>query len=215
MVGAVGVTALANLYVRRTAGPFLRSTSDEVRAPVAIVLGASVRRDGTPSPQLEERLAAGLSLLTSGRVERILVSGARNGPYDEAGPMRRWLIQQGVGPALITEDHAGYRTLDTMERAARVYGVRHAVVCTQPFHLPRSIFLARRAGIEVVGWPAGAELERVPAAIFFRESLATLMAVVDSFVLRRQPREQGLSPGTQRQDPNHDKQQHKETEDAP
>lgn len=193
----VAATLAANLLVRHAAGPFMRAGPADVTAPVAIVLGASVHRDGTPSPQLEERLGAALVLIGAGRVERILVSGARNGAYDEAGPMRRWLIQHGVPATRILEDHAGYRTLDTMERAARVYGIHAAVICTQPFHLPRAVFLARRAGIEAVGWTPAPDAARVPFAVTVRESLATLIAVVDSFVLRRQPRE----PGGAREEP--------------
>jgi SanA protein len=169
--------------------PFIPASG--VSATVAIVPGASVHRDGTPSQQLEDRLAAALMLMRAGRVQRIIVSGARNGAYDEAGPMRRWLVQRGVRGSLVTEDHAGFRTLDTMERAARVYGVRDTIVCTQAFHLPRAVFLARRAGIAAFGMAP----DRHPTSGSFnetvRESLADLVAVVDSYILHRQPRDLG------------------------
>jgi SanA protein len=183
------VTIAANLWVRHVARPYLHGAASEVAAPIAIVPGASVHRDGTPSPQLEDRLMAALALVSARRVERILVSGARDGAYDEAGPMRRWLIQRGVRPSIVIDDHAGFRTLDTMERAARVFSVTHAVVCTQQYHLPRAVFLARRAGIDAVGLAVDAADPGLSGSNAVRESLANLVAVIDSYVLRRQPRE--------------------------
>jgi SanA protein len=190
----VAVTAAANAWVHHVAAPFVAHAPSDVRVPVAIVPGASVHRDGAPSPQLEARLALALLLARQNRVEGVLVSGARNGAYDEAGPMRRWLIQRGVPAARISDDHAGYRTLDTMERALRVYRVRRAVICTQSFHLPRAIFLARRAGIDAVGLaPDSAAPQRSPGDLV-REVAATLVAVLDSYVLGRQPRQPGPTP---------------------
>lgn len=191
IAGFALVTAAANMLVWRLAAPFLHQTAIEVISPIAIVPGASVHRDGSPSPQLEDRLSAALDLIRSGRVERILVSGARHGAYDEAGPMRRWLTQRGIRASYVVDDHAGFRTLDTMERAAHVYAVKQAVVCTQSFHLPRAVFLARRAGIDAIGLAVDGAAAKVSTGDKFRESLANLMAVIDTYLLRRQPRERG------------------------
>jgi SanA protein len=184
-------TAGANLLVRRLARPFLHDALTEIDAPVAIVPGASVHRAGSPSPQLEDRLSAALALIRAGRVQLILVSGARHGAYDEAGPMRRWLIQRGVRPAHVVDDHAGFRTLDTMARALEIYGIRRAVVCTQSFHLPRAVFLARRAGIDAEGLAVDGFSAHVSANDATREWLASLIAVIDTYLLQRQPRERG------------------------
>ena len=105
--------------------------------------------------------------------------------------MRRWLIQRGVRPSHVIDDHAGFRTLDTMARAAQVYRIDKAVVCTQSFHLPRAVFLARRAGIDAEGLAVDGFSARVAASDAAREWLADVMAVVDSYLLRRQPRERG------------------------
>jgi SanA protein len=141
---------------------------------------------------LEDRLAAALALFRARRVDRILVSGARNGAYDEAGPMRRWLIQRGVPASTIVDDHAGFRTLDTMERAAHTYSIDRAVICTQSYHLPRAVFLARRAGIGALGLAVDGAAPGGSVESSLRESLAGLMAVVDSYLLGRQPRELGI-----------------------
>jgi len=184
-------TAGANLITRQYTLPHLFTSAEQLQGDVAIVPGASVYRDGTPSPQLLERLTAALMLFKMKRVRGILVSGARHGAYDEAGAMKHWLVSHGVDTRLVFEDPAGFRTLDTMERAARVFAVKTPVICTQTFHLPRAVFLARRAGLDATGLPANQDLRTIGISDWIRESFASVMAVVDSFVLHRGPRDLG------------------------
>ena len=65
-----------------------------------------------------------------------------------------------------------------MERAVRLFQVREAVVCTQAFHLPRAVFLARRAGIDAVGLRTGGGLFAAGLWDRLRESFATIRAVL-------------------------------------
>ena len=67
--------------------------------------------------------------------------------------MAAWLEARGVKPADVIVDPGGHRTAATMADAAAL-GVRSALVVTQGYHLPRSLYLARRAGIDAVGVPA-------------------------------------------------------------
>jgi SanA protein len=117
---------------------------------VVIVPGAAVHRGG-PSPVLADRLECAIDLYRRGQARRILVSGDHgDAGYDEVNTMRRYLLARGVADRDVFLDHAGFRTLDTMERAARIFGVERAVICTQELHAARSVFLARRAGIDAV-----------------------------------------------------------------
>jgi SanA protein len=193
IVSSVAVTVLANAGIRVAAHPYLHHRPEDVPSgwDVAIVPGASVHRDGTPSPQVEERLRAALALLKLGRVKAILVSGAHHGAYDEAGPMRHWLIQRGAAAGEVLEDHSGFRTLDTMERAAAVYRVDRAVVCTQAFHLPRAVFLARHAKIDAIGLAADSTPRTTGAMDWMREWVASVVAVGDTYVWHRGAREPG------------------------
>jgi SanA protein len=147
---------------------------------VGIVLGASVYRSGRPSPAVEDRLAAALELWRAGKIRRILVSGDhRPDVYDEADAMGRWLLRAGVAPEHLALDRAGARTWDSMVRAASVFDVKSAVVCTQAFHLPRATFLARRAGIDAVGLEVGGGVADAAWRDLLRESFATVRAVLD------------------------------------
>lgn len=183
---ALAAGLLMNHWVRRRAVPHLYERLGEVPArPVAIVPGASVHADGTPSPALRERLTTALELHRQGRVARILVSGDGADPhYDEVAGMARWLAEHGVDEGAVLRDPDGRRTLSTMERAASVHGLRGAVVCTQGYHLPRAVFLARRAGIDAVGLAADRGRRHDPPGTRLREFVARIRAVVDAYLIR-------------------------------
>lgn len=184
VAGPVALAA-AGVWVERTSGPFLHGRAEAVPPrPTAIVPGARVAADGTPSAVLEDRLRAARDLLEAGRVERILVSGCSrpDGSHDEAAGMRRWLLGQGVPDRLVDVDGQGHRTLRTMLRAADS-GVDAAAICTQRFHLARSVFLARQVGIDAVGLAADRRLYRNRHRDAAREVLARYRAATD--VLRR------------------------------
>lgn len=179
---ALAVIVTASVWVRVKTGPFSYRDAGQVPArDVAIVLGASVHRSGKPSPVAQHRLDAALGLLRTRKVQRILVSGDhRPDVYDETEAMGRWLSRAGVPNRQLILDRAGLRTFDSMVRAAHVFGVRRAIVCTQAFHLPRALFLARRAGIDAVGLEVGQGILGTGIRDLARESLATVRAVLDA-----------------------------------
>jgi vancomycin permeability regulator SanA len=159
---------------------------------VLIVLGASVRRDGSPSPMLADRLTVAARLWHAGRAARILVSGDRDleREYDEVGPMRTALVALGVDPDAILEDGRGRRTLDSMARARLVYGFADALVVTNDFHVARAVYLGRHFGLEVDGVVADAGVERPfgsTARHVGREVLARVLAFADCHLLGTAP----------------------------
>jgi SanA protein len=169
-------------------GRFYQAPSATPERYAAIVLGANVIGD-RPSDVLEDRLQAALELYEAGRVRRILVSGAhRSDGCDEPNAMRRWLVRRGVPDRDIFLDHAGFRTLDTMVRAARVFQVQEAVVVTQAFHMPRALFLADAAGLNAVGLIADRRTYAWAAHYERRELLARVLSWLDVRVFHRQPR---------------------------
>jgi SanA protein len=154
-----GVVALvllvvgANAYVLlSTEGESTSAVADVPRAEVAIVPGALVQPNGRMSGMLGDRVRQAARLWHAGKVEKILVSGDHgNWKYDEPDTMRKALVRRGVPPRDVFEDHAGFDTWQTMVRARSIFGVRHAVVVTQGFHMPRALFLAEQAGIDATG----------------------------------------------------------------
>ena len=146
---------------------------------LAIVPGAKVYPDGRPSNPLWERLEAARELYVAGRVERILVSGDAGAPeHDEPAAMRQHLVARGVPAGAIVSDSAGHRTLATMVNA-RALAPGRVVVCTQAFHLPRAVFLARHAGLDAWGLAVDRRLDPFATDNAARELVARVRALVD------------------------------------
>jgi vancomycin permeability regulator SanA len=134
------------------------SQSDRVRTvasvpgePVAVIFGAGLDH-GTPSPYLAERLNAGIALFQAGKVKALLVTGD-NGHvgYDEPDAMRTYLIAHGIPAGRVVRDYAGFDTWDSCARARRIFGVDHAVLVTQGFHIRRALALCNAAGVDSYG----------------------------------------------------------------
>lgn len=164
---------------------------------VILVLGASVRPGGHPSPMLAERLRAAAELYHAGKARKIIVSGdhGRRG-YDEVQPMANDLEARGVPPRDIFLDHAGFRTLDSVARAQAVFGAGRTIVVSNPFHVARAVFLARSFGLDAVG--VGADYD-----VFYsrgtrvrhqsREIAARVLAFADVYLFGTKPRTLGPS----------------------
>ena len=151
-------------------------------AQAALVLGAQVKPDGTPSDMLADRIATAEALYRAGKVDKLLLSGDHGRwSYDEVGTMRRALLADGIPGRDLFTDHAGFDTWDSAQRAHRVFGVDSAIVVTQRFHLPRALFAARRAGLHVTGFAADRrDYGHVMGRLQVREALARVKVVADA-----------------------------------
>jgi len=182
VAGAVHVAG-ANIYLVAAARP--ATVADVGAAPVrpyAIVLGNRVFADGRPCAELESRLETAVALYRAGRAAKIVVSGAsaRARGYNEPRAMAAWLEERGVKPADIVADESGHRTAATMKDSAAL-GVRSALIVTQGYHLPRALFLARRAGIDAIGVPAPVRRWGMASTVWLtcRETAARAEAVLE------------------------------------
>lgn len=167
--------------------------SPELAPPVrvAVVPGAAVYADGRPSQLLRERLETALVLYQAGKVRKILVSGNNQLKHNrESEIMRLWLVRHGVAQDDVQCDHAGFRTLDTCARMARVWNLQNEPVLfvSQRFHLPRTLYLARAWGLQPIGVSANTDGLSTHAGDHWRESIARLKAWLDVNILGTQPK---------------------------
>ena len=147
---------------------------------VAIVFGAGLWRDGTPSPVLRDRVATAADLYLSGKVEKLLMSGDNTSVHhDEPGAMREYALNLGVPDEDIVLDYAGRRTYDTCYRAREIFNIHSAILVTQAFHLPRALYTCNTLGVDAVGVPADMRQYRGSSQAFwnFRETIATVVAL--------------------------------------
>ncbi len=198
-LGLAVVLALPLVWVQGVGQTRVRSLSTAGPAPVALVFGAGLRPDGSPSTYLRRRLDAAKHLLDDGRVQVILVSGDNGTPHhDEPTAMRDYLTGQGVPADRIVLDYAGFDTHDTCVRAHDVFGVDAAVLLTQSYHLRRALFSCGAAGIASTGVGVSAESVQPRQALNWRlrEVPASYKAWWDALTGRepvyRGPRETGV-----------------------
>lgn len=141
-----------NDYVYRRGKPLIASPEELKPCQVALVFGAYVLPNGTPSAAVEDRLMTALDLYQSGKVEKFLITGDHGqDDYDEVNVMKSYLEKKGVPKKDIFLDHAGFDTYQSLVRARDVFGVKQAVLVTQEFHLPRALYIARSLGVEATG----------------------------------------------------------------
>ncbi|MFD3455167.1 vancomycin high temperature exclusion protein [Streptomyces sp. NPDC058691] len=151
---AVAVCVLALLpatWLQVTADPRVRNLADAPSEPVAVVFGAGLW-NGEPSPYLAHRLDAASALYSAGKVRAVLVTGDNSRTdYDEPSAMRDYLASHGVPRAKVVLDYAGFDTWDSCTRAKRIFGVDHALLVSQGFHIRRALALCDAAGIDAYG----------------------------------------------------------------
>ena len=155
---------------------------------VAVVLGTSPKVAGGGTNVLyEARLDAAAQLYTAGRVKCLLVSGD-NGDrrYNEPTRMRADLIRRGIPAKDVVCDYAGFRTLDSIVRAQKVFGQDSYVIVSQPFHNERAVYIARQRGINAIAY--NAVQAPLGFGLWIRERFARFTAILDMNVFNRQPR---------------------------
>lgn len=149
-------------------------------APVALLLGTARTHRGGPNQFYEGRLETAAALFHSSKVRGILVSGDNGTPYyNEPIVMRKDLIALGVPADYITLDYAGFRTLDSVIRAKRVFGLEHVIVVSQRFHAERAVFLAGHHGVRAQGLAAADPSSSGLMTVRAREVLARAAALLD------------------------------------
>lgn len=176
-------------YMHKTVEHYMVGVADSPKCDAIMVLGALVYQNGTPSPVLEDRLLYALELYQAGKAEKIIVSGDHGQTnYDEVNVMKAYLMEKGVPRTDIFMDHAGFDTFDSMVRAKQIFQVKSLLVSTQEFHMSRALYIARRIGIDAYGYPSPDKDIYSMQKLNFRENLASIKAVLDTDILRREPK---------------------------
>lgn len=130
--------------------------SDISEHEYAVVLGARVLENGQASDALSDRVLSAVTLYTEGKVQKLLMSGdgVSDENYNEPAVMRDLAISRGVSPHDIVIDTEGVRTFSSCERLNTQYALSDAVLVTQAYHLPRTLFLCNSFGVDSEGYEA-------------------------------------------------------------
>lgn len=175
---AFGLTILAALlgadiivYLSGSRGIATEPTGAEPRW--IVVPGASVRRDGSLSPILEERMSKALDAARTWPHARVLLSGTFiPGGYSEPDAMRAWMSAHGTPSDRIALDRSGTDTRSTIRHLGPPSGP--IVIVSQSWHLPRALWSARAAGwdatglaTEAAGWSLRTRLREHAVRVFY------------------------------------------------
>jgi vancomycin permeability regulator SanA len=186
--GALVVVLGANAAVAEATQRAVFVEKDVPPTQTALVFGAGVEPDGSPSAMLGDRLDLAVRLYRDGKVQRILLSGDDRAGDRETPAMRARILTAGVPRERVLVDDRGFSTRESCARAGTVFGLRTATLVTQSFHLPRALFVCAQYGVYGVGvgapdWGNYTIATMVPHTL--REALATTNAALRALLPRR------------------------------
>jgi SanA protein len=182
-VSGVGVFLIFCQWLVYTAGEdrVFEQIDNVPENEVGLVLGtAKWAAKGRLNRFFSYRMDAALRLYQSGKVRRLLLSGNGTDPRQrEPEQMKTDLIARGIPAGALDIDNSGIRTLDSITRAKRVYGLDRMTIVSQEFHNRRALFFCRALGIDAVGFNAqGVPVAEAPRTLL-REFLARVDAVLE------------------------------------
>ncbi|MFN3402640.1 MAG: vancomycin high temperature exclusion protein [Cytophagaceae bacterium] len=176
--------------VLSTSDQVYNSLSEVPQKKVALVLGTSkYSRQGRSNPYFNHRMNAAKSLYYSNKIEDIIISGDNSlSYYNEPKDMRKYLRTYGIPDSVIYPDYAGFRTFDSVVRCKKVFGQDDVIVVTQKFHVYRALFISNFYNMNAVGYIAENEGFSDSYDTLLREYFARCKAVIDLFILNKQPK---------------------------
>ena len=154
LLGA-GTLAGINIYIIEYAKPYI-ITPEEAEGldkDCVIALGAQVLPDKTPCHQLYDRVQIASQIFVKGAGKKLLLSGDARSPqeYDEITAMKGVAAEYGVEEKDILSDPAGLNTYASMENLKNEFGFSDCIIVTQEYHIYRSVYIARKLGIDAYG----------------------------------------------------------------
>ncbi|MCW3072200.1 MAG: putative rane protein [Bacteroidetes bacterium] len=155
---------------------------------VGLVLGTNKFSRGKPNLFFNYRIEAAVQLFKAGKIKHIIVSGDNSKEeYDESTDMHDALVEAGIPDTCITMDFAGFRTLDSVVRCLKVFGQTDVIIISQEFHNERALFIANYYKMNALAFSTKEVPMRYSIKTSVREYFAKCKAVLDLYVLHKQP----------------------------
>lgn len=148
---------------------------------VGLVLGTKkTLSNGNINLYFKYRIEATVELYKNKKIAFVLISGDNgNSQYDEPTDFKTELIKRGIPENKIFLDYAGFRTLDSVVRAKKVFGQNSITIISQQFHNQRAIYLAENNGISAIGYNAKDVSKRYGFKVQLREYFARTKVFFD------------------------------------
>ena len=97
------------------------------------------------------RIDAAEQLYKARKIDQILISGDENSldGVNETECMRDSLVARGIPANAIILDGKGYRTINSIVNANKVFGLKSFTIISQEFHNERALYQAEHLGLDV------------------------------------------------------------------
>ncbi len=182
IAAGLAVVAGCELAVYSASKGRVYSDVDEIpHREVGLLLGTNPKgRRGGINMFYNHRIDAAVALYEAGKVDRFIISGAKTGPdYDEPQAMREALVARGVPDSILVLDGEGFHTIESIVRAKEVFGVDSLTIVSQEFHNRRSLYMAKRNGLDAIAYnAANTTILRWRIIMFLRERASRVKAVL-------------------------------------
>lgn len=186
----LSVIYLCNFLIKKNAKDKIYSDVNSISvSKVGLLLGTvKYLSNGRVNLYYKFRVKAAVALYKSNKISFIIVSGDNGSEgYDEPTDFKNDLIKAGVPEDKIYLDYAGFRTLDSVVRAKKIFGQKTITIISQEFHNERAIYLANHFDIKAIGFNARGVSGRYGLKVQLREYLARVKVFVD-ILLNIQPK---------------------------
>lgn len=187
IVACLALMLICNLIIVNNAKNKLYTDIESVPpTEYGLLLGTTPqsRYGNKPNIFFKYRIDAAEKLYKNGKIKKILVSGDENSldNVNEVVCMRDSLIARGVDAKDIILDGKGYRTINSVERAVKVYNIHSFIIISQKFHNERAIYLAEHLGLDtknVIGFNADDAKSNTAIMTHIREYFARVKMFID------------------------------------
>jgi SanA protein len=176
------VIFLANYIIIHNANNKTFSDVNDIKEnKVGLVLGTKkTLSNGNINLYFKYRIEATVELYKNKKIAFVLISGDNgNSQYDEPTDFKTELVKRGIPENKIFLDYAGFRTLDSVIRAKKVFGQNSITIISQQFHNQRAIYLAENNGISAIGYNAKDVSKRYGFKVQLREYFARTKVFFD------------------------------------
>lgn len=139
---------------------------DLPKADAIVVLGGATKPADPPRPWVEvadegDRLFHALKLYREGKAPRIILSGGRidwqgAGGTPESADMAELLVAMGIPKSAILQDPTSLNTRQNAVNVKKIMeeqGIRKILLITSASHMPRSLLIFKRLGIDAIAAP--------------------------------------------------------------
>jgi SanA protein len=146
---------LLGIWIYKTTCGLILGLDDLKSYKYGLVLGAGLKKDGEPTDILSDRVLSAISLIKTGKVKKLIMSGSSNAyGYGEARAMEKLALSTGIKPDKLEIDQNGISTFDSLKNYKNHFGPDDLIIITQQFHLYRSLWLAKLMRLNGYGFAA-------------------------------------------------------------